>query len=49
MALHQYWNDIDLRLESLIKEGFVKLPSLEIFDLNSIAEKINEDMKGKTF
>ena len=45
----QYWNDIDIRLEKLIKEGYVKLPSLDFFNLNSISENINKDMNGKTF
>ena len=45
----QYWNDIDIRLEKLIKEGYVKLPSLDFFNLSSISENINKDMNGKTF
>jgi len=45
----QYWNDIDLRLEKLIKEGHVKLPSLAFFNLSTISENINKEMNGKTF
>ena len=45
----QYWNDIDLRLEKLIKDGYVKLPPLDFFNLSAISENINKDMNGKTF
>lgn len=44
-----YWEDIDVLLESLVKKGYVKLPSLEIFDLNAVAESINSEMDGATF
>ena len=32
--IKNYWNDLDSRLESLIKYGVVKLPSIKIFNLN---------------
>ena len=44
-----YWKDIDVKLESLVQKGYVKLPSLEIFDLHTVAESINSDMDGATF
>lgn len=49
MELHEYWNDIDLSLKKLIKDGFVKLPPLDFFNLSAISENITQDMKGKTF
>lgn len=45
----EYWSGIDSMLETLVKEGFVKLPTLKHFDLNSTANKISIDMKGRTF
>lgn len=45
----EYWDDIDLRLKKFTKEGFVKLPSIKNFDLDSLAENINSEMNGKTF
>ncbi len=49
--VHQesYFSDIDLRLDELIKNGYVKLPSLEYFDLDAIGNKISSDMNGNTF
>ena len=49
MGLNDYWNDIDLRLKKLVKDGFVKLPPLDFFNLSAISENITQDMKGKTF
>ena len=49
MDLNAYWSDIDLRLKDLIKYGFVKLPSLKVFNLETIADEISNDMKGGTF
>ena len=34
MKIEEYWNDIDIRLEELAINGFVKLPSLDKFDLD---------------
>ena len=44
-----YWKDIDSKLASLLQKGYVKLPSLEIFDLHAVAESINSEMNGATF
>ena len=44
-----YWNDIDKRLESLKKNGHVKLPSIKDLNIDSIAEEINNEMNGATF
>ena len=49
MEIHKYWEDIDLRLEELSKNGFVKLPSLESFKLDDLARSINVEMNGSTF
>lgn len=49
MAKIHYWDDIDSRLESLIKHGYVKLPSLKVFNLDAIADRINTEMDGETF
>ena len=40
--MHQqsYWSGIDLKLVELAKNGYVKLPSLEQFDLDSLAIQI---------
>ena len=44
-----YWEGIDVLLESLVQNGCVKLPSLETFDLHAAAESINSEMDGATF
>lgn len=44
-----YWHDIDARLAKLVKDGWVKLPSLEKFELDVIANNINAEMRGNTF
>ncbi len=49
MEVQKYWEDIDFRLEHLMKDGFVKLPSLKHFGLESVASKISNDMSGSTF
>ena len=43
-----YWKDIDVTLASLVQNGYVNLPSLEIFDLHTVAESINTEMEGAT-
>jgi len=45
----EYWNDIDNRLEVLLEKGFVKLPSIKKFDLDSISKNIKSDMGSLTF
>ena len=49
MDISNYWNDIDVRLEKLVKEGSVKLPPLDFFNLSTIAKNISDDMNGDTF
>ena len=44
-----YWDDIDVRLDKLVNDGYVKLPSLEGFGLDAIADNINAEMNGSTF
>lgn len=49
MTKISYWHDLDSHLGSLLKQGYVKLPSLKAFNLDAIADKINAEMDGKTF
>jgi hypothetical protein len=49
MEIVKYWNDIDSRLEQLLDHGFVKLPSLNEFDLNLLASDISNEMGSLTF
>ena len=49
MTKVDYWKNIDDVLQPLINNGYVKLPSLSEFDLESVAESINAEMKGETF
>ena len=47
--LDEYWQDIDYRLEKLVQFGAAKLPSLEQFDLNALADNISIEMGNLTF
>lgn len=49
MIDENYWDDIDLRLERFLEDGFVKLPSIANFELDEIANSINSEMDGATF
>jgi len=49
MDVRQYWEDIDIRLESLMERGFVKLPSIIEFDLDGMANDISNEMGENTF
>tara|TARA_B100001996_G_scaffold353634_1_gene315136 strand:+ start:394 stop:1101 length:708 start_codon:yes stop_codon:yes gene_type:complete len=49
MNIENYWHDIDSRLEQLLEKGFVKLPSLSIFDLNFLANSISDEMGSLAF
>ena len=49
METLDYWRDIDARLDKLVRDGCVKLPSLENFGLDEIANNINAEMNGNTF
>lgn len=49
MKVKNYWRDIDSMLIELIRNGWVKLPSLTEFGLEDYFVKISKDMEGKTF
>ena len=49
IILEKYWHDIDNRLKDLIEFGAVKLPSIEEFDLDLIADSISSEMGSLTF
>ena len=49
MNIEHYWHDIDSRLEQLLEKGFVKLPSLSMFDLDFLANSISDEMGSLTF
>ena len=49
MDIDKYWSDIDQRLEKLLKDGYVKLPSLKIYDLEKISKNISDEMDILTF
>jgi hypothetical protein len=44
-----YWQTIEADLDKLAKDGIVKLPSLEHFNLDSISTGIINEMRGNTF
>ncbi len=45
----KYWIDIDSNLEKLLEDGFVKLPSLSSFAIDSLASSIKTEMGDSTF
>ena len=49
MNIEEYWSDIDSRLESLLNDGYVKLPSLGMLNLENIASNISCEMGSLTF
>ena len=49
MDCEEYWRDIDSRLEHLLEYGFVKLPSLDIADLEFISREISGEIGLSTF
>ena len=49
MDVNKYWSDLDSRLVSLQRNGYVKLPPLSEFELNDTAAKIISEMRGRTF
>mgnify|MGYP007000214297 len=49
MNIEEYWSDIDSRLENLLNDGYVKLPSLRMFNLEHIASNISDEMGSLTF
>ncbi len=44
-----YWSYVDENRDNLIKNGFIKFPSLSSLDLDKFASKIYLEMNGKTF
>ena len=44
-----YWSNIDQKLHLLMENGYVKLPALNQFDLDAVANKISAEMGGYTF
>ena len=46
MNIDEYWHDIDLRLDKLVEDGCVKLPPLNQFNLNLLANDISAEMKS---
>ena len=49
MKIEEYWDDIDIRLKKLVNDGFVKLPSLDKFNLDLVANDISDEMGTLTF
>ena len=49
MGIDNYWSDLEDRLLELVDKGFVKLPSLEQFELENVASAIDHELNGKTF
>lgn len=49
MNIEEYWHDVDASLERLVEEGFVKLPPLNLFDLDMLASDISSEMGSATF
>lgn len=49
MNINEYWQDIDSNLENLLEHGFVKLPSLKMFELDLLANGISDEMGPLTF
>ena len=49
MNTKEYWNDIESRLEQLVKYGFVKLPSLKEYDLDKLSNQVSIEMGALTF
>ena len=49
MNIEEYWSDIDSRLENLLDDGYVKLPSLRMLNLDHVASNISDEMGSSTF
>ena len=49
MNIEEYWSDIDSRLENLLIDGYVKLPSLRTLNLEHTASNISGEMGSLTF
>ena len=49
MNIEEYWSDIDQRLKNLLDDGYVKLPSLKMLNLDDLASNISDEMGSATF
>lgn len=49
MNIENYWHDIDKRIDQLLDNGYVKLPSINSLDLDLHAENIINEMGPLTF
>jgi hypothetical protein len=49
MNTKDYWQDIDKKLELLVDKGYVKLPSLKLFNLDITSHNISSEMGSLTF
>ena len=49
MNIEEYWSDIDSRLSNLLNDGYVKLPSLKMLNLEHVASNISDEMGSSTF
>ncbi|MDC0565148.1 hypothetical protein OAO56_02600 [Amylibacter sp.] len=49
MDIIEYWSDIEFRLGTLLNDGFVKLPSLKVCDLDKVSADIADEMGALTF
>tara|TARA_B100000676_G_C17926325_1_gene758319 strand:- start:198 stop:905 length:708 start_codon:yes stop_codon:yes gene_type:complete len=49
MNIEEYWSDIDSRLANLLNDGYVKLPSLKMLNLEHVASNISDEMGSSTF
>jgi len=47
--MNNYLDNIDKILEELLLNGYARLPSIENFDLDNLANNISKDMQGETF
>ena len=49
MNIEEYWSDIDSRLINLLDDGYVKLRSLKIFNLEDLSSNISDEVGSSTF
>ena len=49
MNIDEYWSDIDSRLKNLLEDGYVKLPSIKMLNLQNLASNISDEMGSSTF
>tara|TARA_Y100000992_G_scaffold225110_1_gene156797 strand:+ start:775 stop:1494 length:720 start_codon:yes stop_codon:yes gene_type:complete len=47
--IQNFWSDIDERLDSLLSDGYVKLPSIKFMSLKNLSDDIHKEMGDKTF